>query len=254
MRRKKLLAAGLLMSINYAILLVAAFCVMVIMLAYTFLDTVDIANDLLSAIIAPFQIGDTTMNLVFVGGLIVAFIYLLIAATRITKYSKYDQALFDSRKGFAVVFLFSFLIAIGGYAFWLMKNIEIGFETYLPLNMVLAVTGFIHVVSVLLIIIELIKELVAKKARKASLTVDTIESAGKPSIYTAGLDEDQEPEKEDKKETKKEVAQKTELKESDLQKKIIDKINKLDQLRKEGSISTTEYTRLRSQLIKNLTK
>ena len=244
---------GLLLSINYAILLVATFCVMIIMLAYTMLDTVDIANDLLSAIIAPFQIGDNTISLIFVAGLIVAFIYLLIASTRISKYSKYNQALFNSKKGFAITFLISFVIAIAGYAFWLAKNINGGFDTYFPLNLVLIITICVHAISVLLITIDYIKEFASKKARHSVLTTDPMASA-RPSIYTAGLDEDQEPEEETKKETNEAEIKKEELKESDLQKKIIEKINKLDQMRKEGSISTTEYTKLRSQLIKNLTK
>ena len=164
MRRKKLITAGLLLSMNYALLLIAAFCALITMLAYTLLDTVDIASDILNAIIAPFQIGDNMMNLIFVGSLTVAFIYLVVAATRISKYSKYNQTMFERKKGFAIVYLLSFMIASGGYAFWLVTNIQqSGFENFLPVNITLIATLFIHLVSILLMIIEYIKGFASKR-------------------------------------------------------------------------------------------
>ena len=253
MRRRKLLTAGLFLSINYAILVVATFCLMISALAYTMLDTVEIANDLLYAILQPFDMGDSTKTMIFIGGLLVGCIFLVVLSTKISKYSKYNEAMFKGKKGMIIFCILSFILAMGGYGFWLYKNMSgASFQDNMIINSVLAFNLFVHFISILLIIFECVKGFATKPVKQEVSDSEQLSSA-RPPIYTAGLDEDVDSNA-DQKDKKAPTQPKPVLEESDLSKKLVESIGKLDQMRKDGSITTQEYTKLRSQIIRNLTK
>ena len=254
MRRKKLLTAGLFLSIDYAIMLVALFCLMIAALAYTMLDTVEIANDLLYAVLQPFIIGDNTKMLMFIGGLLVGCIYLVILSTRISKYSKFNETMFKSKKAIVTLCIISFILALGGIGYWLYTNLSgASFQENLILNSILALNAFIHLVSIILIIIGAAQGFSEKVLKQQMKAEDKLAST-RPPIYTAGLDENEIQQDAQKNAKTPPKAKPVIMKESELSKKLIDSIGKLDQMRKNGSISTTEYTKLRSQIIRNLTK
>ena len=74
-----------------------------------------------------------------------------------------------------------------------------------------------------------------------------------PPIYTANLDGNNNTEVK-KEEKQKTVEQPKPELESMATKRLIESIGKLDQMRKDGSISQEEYTKLRSQMIKKYVK
>ena len=253
MRRRKLLTAGLFLSINYAILVVATFCLMISALAYIMLDTVEIATDILYAVLQPFDMGDNTKTIIFVGALLFGCIYLVVLSTRISKYSKYNEAMFKGKKPMIIVCIISFILAMGGYGYWIFRNMQTGsFQDNLILNSVLAFNIFVHFVSLILIIIECAKGFSNKPVKQVAEESEQL-SSSRPPIYTAGLDENVDTNN-NQKDKKAPPKPKPKLEESDLSKKLVESIGKLDQMRKDGSITTQEYTKLRSQIIKNLTK
>ena len=86
---------------------------------------------------------------------------------------------------------------------------------------------------------------------------NTIPMQKRPPIYTAGLDGEDDEEKSEnttKDQTESNTKKYRPLPESNVTKQVISGISKLDEMRKSGQITSTQYTKLRNKLIRKLTK
>ena len=120
------------------------------------------------------------------------------------------------------------------------------FNDYLILNAILIALAAVHIIFIIVMSVE-VASVSAIKVAKVN-TQPAEEHTERPAIYTDGLDEEEKEEK--KPEEEKTEEKKPTLEESELSKKLVENIGRLDKLRKDGQISTAEYTKLRAQIIR----
>lgn len=250
MNRKSILASGIILSIIYALSIVSSICLFIAAIVYFFVaDSTQIIYDLFNPILQPFLGNGNVMMLVFIALLIFLSIFLFILATKLNKYARLNKETFQTKKGLSLFYLVCFILATGALAFVLIENLLNGFSV---IDAVVIVLIALHVVSCGLLIYGLGKEQVVTYAKEEEQP-KTIVNPSRPPIYTFGLDE-QKQEEQKHADAKTPSQPKAKLKESESSMKLVESVGKLDQMRKEGSISTEEYTKLRSELIKKFIK
>lgn len=253
MRRKPFLASGIILSIIYDLAVVFSACLLIAAVIFYFAgDAVQIVNDIFMPFLTVFLAQGNLMMLIYVLLVFVGSIFFLVLSTRFIKYSGLDNQKIQNKKGRSIFFLILFILVTGGLAYLLMNNLSVPFETMLVFNCIICLLILLHVISIVLIIVGLSKiKNIAYPAPQAEAQIVQAENQ-KPLIYTAGLDEHvktEQPKEEVKTEQPKPV-----LEESQTTKSLIEGISKLDQMRKEGSISAQEYTKLRIEMIRKFTK
>mgnify|MGYP002798018730 FL=1 len=253
MKRKAMLSGALILSVLYSFMLVGTIILAVSAVVYYFMgQSVQIINDLFLPLLNPFLVMGKVWMLVFVFLTIIACVFMLVLSTRFIKYSSAEKDMFLRKKSMMIFYLICLILAMGGYSYWFAYNLsKFTFNAKTLVNVVLIIIIALHLISAILICISMGKELTFSNQQ---ITVQPVapQSQNRPAIYTAGLEEQVEEQVETKtQETKKSPQH---LEESLSSKKLIESIGKLEQMRKEGSISAVEYTQLRGQLIKKFTK
>ena len=265
MSRKVTLTAGIILTLIYALMLLASIFLIVASVVYTFVgESLQIVNDLFVPVLSPFLVFGEDMFIVSTCVITLLVIFSLCASTRYIKYSRFDRVRFARKKSLSVLFLAWFIIVTGVYVYLLVSNIQTngGFSADIVVNCLLCTLIGLHFVSIILILIALINtKSIAQDFVQTQQVVEVKETQeipnevplpARPAIYTSGLDDEEEKSPQGQKEVQK--SPKVELKESTTTKQVIEGISKLDEMRKEGKISITEYTKLRNKLIRKLTK
>ncbi len=254
MKRKSILTGAVLLSIIYSFAVVGTIVLGAASVIYFFVgQNVQVINDLFLPLIEPFLIFGKIWMLVFILLTIMVAIFMLVLSTRFMKYSGISKEIFQKKKGMMIFYLICIILAMGGYAYWLINNIlTAGFTANMVTNVTLSIVLIIHVLSFILFSYGISKEISPIIAQEEEKEIVAEQTERRPAIYTAGLDEVVEEQKQED-DVKQEKPVKH-LKESESSKKLIESIGKLDQMRKEGAISAQEYTRLRGQLIKKFVK
>ena len=192
-------------------------------------------------------------------GIMVVMLILLIISVKFIKHSKTSAEKFGKAKGLLFFNFILLLVAALGTAYLIFTYVN---EEYAYKYYILGGVGLLEGLSLLSILFALIKY---KKPVSTISSVGVISSSTleekvlmpshSSSIYTAGLEENKLgfSEEEESKETQ--VTKKpSQNYETETTQKLIEGIGKLDQMRKEGSITTQEYTKLRNQMIKKFVK
>ncbi len=254
MKRKSILTGAVLLSIIYSFAVVGTIVLGAASVIYFFVgQNVQIINDLFLPLISPFLIYGKIWMLVFIVLTIIASIFMLVLSTRFMKYSGIGKELFQKKKSMMIFYLICLILAMGGYAYWLINNIlSFGFNSNLVVNVLLTVILILHILSFILFAFGIGKEVNPIILQETEKELSVVKTERRPAIYTAGLDETVEEKKPE--ENVKEVKTVKHLEESVSSKKLVESIGKLDQMRKEGAISAQEYTKLRSQLIRKFIK
>lgn len=251
MRRKSILTGGVILSIIYALSLVASIGLVFSGALYFFAgETFQLISDLCLPLLSPFMLWGDTIMLVLVALVLVAVIMLLIASTRFIKYSGATKEQFLKKKSLLSFNVVLVIIVLGFIAYLLTDHIlNVGFNGGLLYPIVLIALALFHILSIIFIIVGLSKE---RPEVTASQKIEEHQtSSSQPAIYTADLDDEPEQKKEEIEEVKKAPAP---LKPSESSAKLVDAIGKLDQMRKEGAITQQEYIRLRQEMIKKFIK
>ncbi len=247
MKQKSLFVGGLVLSIFYAFFILVTMGLVAMAVGYDFLSEIEFNNEILDSLLKSVSDnGKTTMMVVF-GIMLVFSIYLEIVSISFTKYSKLDKNILEGKRIKSIIFLISYFVAMAGYGVLLLMNLKnASFSENFIINLTLISIMALHLLISIIVLIGLIKIFSIKVAK---VNTQAEERVGRPHIYTDGLDEGNE--KEDEKEQNENAeTPKPVLEESEVSRKLIEGIGKLDKLRKEGSISTAEYTKLRAQIIK----
>ena len=285
MRRKSLLVTGMLLSIIYAICFTLSFAIGMISIIYFFVsDTIQIINDILLPIINPFMSYGKNIMLFIVALLIVYSLFLLICSTRFIKYYNSTQSKYNKKRGLLIFNLVFFILTFAMFCYLLMLTIfNNTFTSNLIYSICLIVVLVVHIIAIVFAIYGLInypktyEEPVMIKSNNVETdqNIDdeieespvesnqnyesnqTVQQPAIPPIYTAGLDGENDIKEKQQSEnvSQKPSIQKPEKEMESLStKKLIEAIGKLDQMRKDGEISTEEYTKLRTKMIKRFTK
>ena len=252
MRRKSILAGGVILSIIYALMLVASIGLVFSGALYFFAgETFQLISDLCLPLLSPFMLWGDTIMLVLVALVLVGTIVLLTASTRFIKYSGATKEQFLKKKKFLSFNVVLLIIVLGGIAYLLTDHIlKVGFNGGLVYPVVLIALAFFHVLAIIFEIVGLSKE-------RPEVVVQTLaetqqqQNSSQPAIYTADLDDEPEQKQEKVEEVKEKPAP---LKPSESSAKLVDAIGKLDQMRKEGAITQQEYVRLRHEMIRKFIK
>ena len=254
MKRKSILTGAVLLSIIYSFAVVGTIVLGAASVIYFFVgQSIQVINDLFLPLISPFLIFGKIWMLVFIVLTILGAIFMLVLSTRFMKYSGIGNDIFQKKKSLMIFYLICLILAIGGYAYWLVNNIiSSGFTANIVVNVTLTVVLVIHVLSFILFSYGISKEISPIIAQESEKEISVVKTEQRPAIYTAGLDEIVEEQKQE--EDVKEVKTVKHLEESASSKKLVESIGKLDQMRKEGAISAQEYTKLRGQLIRKFIK
>ena len=276
MKRKSLLAGGTLLSIVYALCFVVSIALGVTCAIYFFVsDSIQMLNDILLPIIDPFMSFGENIMMIMAGGLVLYCLMMLIMGTRYIKYAFASQTKYNRKRGMLVFNLIFFILTFGAFTYLLVyRLINIVFDLVLDITLIVFIS--LQLLGIIFAIVGLVKnpktqeapaieqvneeveKIQDKKVQDKNEVVQEIkepeESSHFQPIYTEGLDGESE-----KVNTKEQKAEKTTQKqstemESMTTKKLIESIGKLDQMRKDGEISTQEYTKLRGKLIKKFTK
>lgn len=259
MKRKTFLASGLMLSIFYALALVATIAMFAgSAILYFAADSFASIESIISQILGPlFELGALILLIVSAVALLLA-ILLLIASTRFIKYSKATADVFARKKGLLVFYLILVILATAGYIYVLVNDILT--NGLLGINLVTqvayAVIAFVHLLSVLLLIIGFAKNR-KHTAAMPDAPVSENYDVEHPAIYTSDLEDKPE----------KPAPQVQEAKPTGLQEqpfvqpqpkaeshRLVDEIGKLDAKRQSGEITQEQYVKLRQELIRNFVK
>ncbi len=271
MKRKSLLACGALLSIVYSLCFVVSIALGVACAIYFFVsDSIQMLNDILLPIIDPFLSFGENIMMLMAGGLVLYCLMMLIMGTRYIKYAFAGQTKYNRKHGMLVFNLIFFILTFGAFTYLLVyRLLNIVFDIVLDVTLIVFI--LLQLLGIIFAIVGLVKNPKTQEmmvVEKTSEVVEKVqdekeavqeikepqESSHFQPIYTEGLDGESEQVK--IAETSKEKGtknQQTEM-ESMTTKKLIEAIGKLDQMRKDGDISTQEYTKLRGKLIKKFTK
>ena len=155
-------------------------------------------------------------------------------------------------------FLLLLIVAAGtAYLIYTYVNEKFAYKYY-----VLGAVGGLEALFLLFILYALIKY--KKPVNPLTATVNSIPSLDSEekvimsnttsSIYTAGLEENKLGFLDEEEKVTTVVKKPSQNYETETTQKLVEGIGKLDQMRKEGSITTQEYTKLRNQMIKKFVK
>lgn len=260
MKRKTFLASGLMLSIFYAIALVATIAMFAgSALLYFAADSFASIENIISQLLGPLlEYGALIMLIISAVALFLA-ILLLIASTRFIKYAKATAEVFARKKGLLVFYLILVILAMAAYIYSLVTDILANglFELTLTTQVATGVVAFVHFLSVILLIVGFAK---SKKAKNANPQMAAAENydVEHPAIYTSDLED-----KPEKQPTQPVQQQKTTglqeqpfaqpLPQSESH-RLVDEIGKLDAMRQNGEISQEQYVKLRQNLIRNFVK
>lgn len=271
MKRTSLLTGGTLLSIVYALCFVISIALGVTCAIYFFIsDSIQMLNEILLPIIDPFLTYGENIMMIMAGGVILYSLILLIMSSRYIKYSFAGQTRYNQRRGMLVFNLVFFVLTFGAFVYlFVYRLLNIVFDIILDVTLIVFI--LLQLLGIIFTVVGLVKypktqevlavvnvsEEMDKEQDKREVVQEIKEpedSSQFQPIYTEGLDGESEQvktsESKDEKNTKKQLVEM----ESMTTKKLIEAIGKLDQMRKDGNISTQEYTKLRGKLIKKFTK
>ena len=273
MKRRTILCGGVFLIIFYSLAFIASVAVGAASAIYFFVnDTIQIVNDLLLPIIYPFIKMGQIVLLVGIGVLIVLTLLMLVGSSRFIKHSYSSVEVYSKKKKLLVFFFVLGFIIFGGLCYLLATSLMAGdIMKNIIVNGLLAFAVVVNLLSLLLIFLGLLKykgsvsyvaptEAATEQEQPTQQVAEQIVKPVKPAIYTSGLDPDEEPRPTAVKPVTstptapKAAPVQARGVEGDNTRKLIEAIGVLDQKRKEGSISMEEYTRLRAQMIRRLTK
>lgn len=273
MKRKSILCGGIFLIIFYSLAFIASVALGAGSAIYFFVnDTIQIVNSLLLPIIQPFlKIGQIAL-LIIVGAAIVFSLLMLIGSSRFIKHSFSSVEVYSKKKKLLIFFFVLGAVLFAGFCYLLVSSMMGGnFMKNIIVNGLLIFAVLVHLVSLLLIFLGLYKykgavtyvaptEANPEQEQTAQATEEMVKPT-KPAIYTSGLDPDEEqkptlvrPTTPNPAVAPKAAPVQARGVEGDNTRKLIEAIGVLDQKRKEGSITMEEYTRLRAQMIRRLTK
>ncbi len=283
MRRRTVLFGGVILSLMYSLMLLVSVFLLIFSVLYTFFgDSMQIVEDIFKPLLSPFMTFGEDKLFVTIGIVTLVALFSLICASRFIKYSDYNQEKFVSKKGLYIFYLVWLVICCGLYLYVLLQNInQGGFSVKLIENIILCAILGLQVLSIFLLIFGVAGQKYEKLEEKqeqnpehqaaqpdeninwndyishdeAAQTEQVYQVPKRTPIYTAGLDGDEDDKiEEPETQTKKIEKRVRPLPESNTTKQAISGITQLDEMRKEGKISLTQYTKLRNKLIKKLTK
>lgn len=150
MKRNSLLTAGIILSIIYSLCFVACLCVGVFSVIYFFVsDSITLINDLLLPIINPFMPYGKTVMLVFVALVIAYCLFMLIAATRYTKYFNATNSIYNKKRSLLIFNLVFFVITFGIFTYLLASNIfTSNFTDNIIYNVCLIFIVIAHIIAI----------------------------------------------------------------------------------------------------------
>ena len=262
MKRKTFLASGLMLSIFYAIALVATIAMFAgSALLYFAADSFASIEDIISQILGPLlEYGALIMLIVSAVALFLT-ILLLIASTRFIKYAKATAEVFDRKKGLLIFYLILVILAMAAFIYSLVTDILTNglFELTLINQVVTGVVSLVHFLSVILIIVGLAKSGKAHKSNPKMAAAENYD-VEHPAIYTSDLEDKPEKQQEQPAQQTKTgslqeqpFVQPQPLPQSESH-RLVDEIGKLDAMRQNGEISQEQYVKLRQNLIRNFVK
>lgn len=265
MKRKSLLLGGVFLTIFYSLTLVLSLLLTALCVVFFFVsDTIQIVNDLLLPIIDPFIHLDTIIIIAIMAALVIVSIVMIIGSSRFIKHAYSPVQTFSKKKKILIIFFILNIVMFAGVVYLLVTNImSQPITDDIIKNGVLIGFTLIQVISIICCLTGLFKYKATlsynEKEQTQTLAEAEVEQTESPAIYTDGLDPDekqkpvvQQPVEAEQKPQEQQTPPPTAEKPST--KKLIEGITKLDQMRKEGSISVQEYTKLRSEMIKKFVK
>ena len=261
MNRTSMKISGVIFSILYAFLFVASIVLCFLSVIYEYYhDIIQTVNDLVAPIFQNSFLRSFhgTILIAVCAGIMVAMLILLIISVRFIKYSKASTEKYGKAKGL-LFFNFLLLLTAGiatAYLIYKYVNNSYAYKYYI-LGAVVGIEGIL----LLCILYALIKY---KKPVNTLSNVGSIKSiemeekvimsSPTSSIYTAGLEENKLGILDEETHEAEVVKKPSQNYETETTQKLVEGISKLDQMRKEGSITTQEYTKLRNQMIKKFVK
>lgn len=242
MKRKSLRFAGITLAVYHSIAVMfsiaLAFACMVLVFTIESIES-PVVNDLLLPILEPiWALGKTLFIFIAIFSVIWS-ILLLVGSTRVIRYSSETVENFAKKKGRLIFFTVCFFLTLAVLIYNLIVTFSIG-------NLIFTI---LYLIPLIFLLVGLISNTGYIETKSEVQTVVEQQESIRPAIYTAGLDEEKQEIVSSENETQKE-AKRVEKVESKTSQKLVESIGKLDQMRKEGTISTPEYTKLRSQMIK----
>ena len=259
MKRKTFLASGLMLSIFYALALVAAIAMFAgSALLYFAAGSFASIENIISQVLGPlFELGALILLIASAVTLLLT-ILMLIAATRFIKYSRADADIFARKKGLLVFYFILVILATAGFSYLLVTDILTNglFNQLTLINQVsFGVVAFIHLLSVLLLIIGFAKNRKHRAAVMPDSPVSENYDVEHPAIYTSDLEDAPTKPAPQVQETKTGLQEQPFVQPQKAEShRLVDEIGKLDAMRQSGQITQEQYVKLRQDLIKNFVK
>ena len=260
MNRKTFLLSGLFLSIVYALSLVAAIAFFAVaLLLYFASDVLASMQDILSQILGPILLIDGLILLIASAILLAFIIILLIASTRFIKYSRAPKEIYGKKRGLLIFYIILVFLAFAGLTYLLVSDI-LTFGLFSSISQVLIwVLVGIHLICVVTLIIGIIKHKGVINVPQPQVQDVEQYVNNQPAIYTSDLEDVEQPIQEQVQQPAPQVEQTTqttplEPAQKSASQKLVEEIGKLDEMRKNGTITQQEYVKLRQGLIKNFIK